>query len=126
MSKFADTRQWLVDELTKKGWGAQSALAAHLGLHRTAVNKMKDGVRDISADELAKMMAFFGSMPPGFAVPERLSQASEASERRFTKRQPAQSQLDDAMWAIWGQAKTTERQLIINIANTTMASRKGP
>jgi hypothetical protein len=131
MSKLAGTRQWLVDELAKKGRGAQSALAGHLGLHRTAVNKMiEENGRSISADELAQMaqMAdFFQSTPPGFEVLNKPSQNSEkVSESKFTKRQPAKSHLDDVMWAIWGQAKPSERQLIVNIANTILASRKEP
>jgi hypothetical protein len=60
--------------------------------------------------------------PPGLAVLEQSDQNLEkTSERKITK--PDKSQLSYAMWSIWDQAQPSERELIVNIANTILASR---
>jgi hypothetical protein len=52
--------------------------------------------------------------------------APRKTSERTTEQTPAKSHLEDAMWSIWSQAKPAERQLIVNIANTILASRKEP
>jgi plasmid maintenance system antidote protein VapI len=73
MSKVhEEQRRWLADELKKKGWGAKSALAKHLGVRNEAITRIiteKDArsYREISFAELVKMAEFFGSAPPGLS-----------------------------------------------------------
>lgn len=59
---------WLKAELEKKGRGAKSALATHLGARADAITRMLNTdpgkeVRDISAEELVRMISFFGTSP---------------------------------------------------------------
>src|ERR1700730_10227279 len=71
MNRVAEEqRRWLADELDKKGWGAKSALAAHLGVRNDAITRIlteRNGrtYREISFEELVKMADFFNSTPPG-------------------------------------------------------------
>ncbi|AQS41377.1 MAG: Hypothetical protein BHV28_06740 [Candidatus Tokpelaia hoelldobleri] len=67
-------RSWLADKLAERGHGAQAALSAHLGLRDKTVSRMlkpspEQGYRLIKANELARMMEFFGEMPPNFNEP---------------------------------------------------------
>lgn len=88
MSKTNDQqRRWLADELNKKGWGAKTALAAHLGVRHEAISRIIAGKREISFDELVKMSEFFGATPPGLsslvansARPESLMDKSESGQ----------------------------------------------
>lgn len=64
-------KQWIKDQLAERGHGAQTALAAHLGLHPSAVNRMLNvyqnkKTRDITIEELLKISDFFNQPPPVF------------------------------------------------------------
>lgn len=72
---MTQTRQeiidWLKAELARKGYGAKSKLAAHLGLRAEAVTRILSNDKEprvIQADELVKMSEFFGSAPPGMKL----------------------------------------------------------
>lgn len=67
---------WLRSELEKKGRGAKSALATHLGARADAITRILNvepgkETRDISADELVKMIEFFGNTPFDVSPPTR-------------------------------------------------------
>lgn len=82
-------RNWLADKLEERGHGAQAALSAHLGLRDKTISRMlkpspEQGYRLIKANELARMMDFFGEVPPNFNEPlkegrERLLALFEAA-----------------------------------------------
>ena len=97
MSKVHDIqRRWLADEIAKKGWGAKSALAAHLGVRNDAISRIltekgDQSHRRISVDELVKMAQFFGSTPPGLAA---LSNRIKIWRKRASAKSPSQTNLN--------------------------------
>lgn len=54
-------KKWLRQQLAERGRGAQTALAAHLGLSPSVTNKLVNGSRRIMADEADLIRAFFES-----------------------------------------------------------------
>jgi len=79
-------RSWLADKLEERGAGAQEALSAHLGLRDKTVSRMlkpspNQGYRLIKANELARMMDFFGEIPPDFNAPMQNEPLKEERER---------------------------------------------
>lgn len=74
-------KEWLRNELRKRGRGAQVQLAAVLGIHATVMNKMINGPRKISSDEADKIRAWLkGALPEpqqgSFLAPTRVRQPS--------------------------------------------------
>lgn len=71
--KRAEIRDWLAEELQRKGYGAKGELARYLGIRPEGVTRIlsekpgKEG-REVAAEELIKMGEFFGSNPPGMSV----------------------------------------------------------
>lgn len=59
-------REWLGKMLEGAERGTKARLAERLGISGDMVSKMLSGVRDITADELPQISAFFKVMPPGF------------------------------------------------------------
>ncbi|WP_448952166.1 hypothetical protein [Labrys neptuniae] len=64
-------RAWLAGMLGRAGHGAKKKLAAYLKLSATQVTRMSTTelgkeTRDISVNELASIVAFFGEGPPGY------------------------------------------------------------
>lgn len=62
-------RDWLVDNLRRKGRGSRKALAEKLGVRTDAISRMTSTdpskeTRRIDAAEMAKMVEFFGCTPP--------------------------------------------------------------
>jgi len=62
-------REWLVDNLRRKGRGSRTALAEKLGVRTDAISRMTSSdpskeTRRIDAAEMAKMVEFFGCAPP--------------------------------------------------------------
>lgn len=79
-------RNWLADKLEERGAGAIAALSAHLGLRDKTISRMlrpssEQGYRLIKANELVRMMDFFGEMPPSFNEP--LKEEEEKEKKRF-------------------------------------------
>ncbi|AQS41376.1 MAG: Hypothetical protein BHV28_06730 [Candidatus Tokpelaia hoelldobleri] len=67
-------RNWLTDKLKERGHGTAALLADYIKVHRNVISKIISpakgvGPRMIKADELAKMIDFFGEAPPGFTPP---------------------------------------------------------
>jgi len=63
-------RQWLVEQLKRRGHGSRSELAKHLGVRSDAITRMTNldankEAREISFEELMGIGSFFGSPPPG-------------------------------------------------------------
>lgn len=81
-------RAWLAGQLGKQGHGAKRKLAQHLGLGPAQVTRMSTTAlgketRDISVNELAAIVTFFGEAPPGYQVAPATDSATE-SARGFT------------------------------------------
>lgn len=77
-------REWLAERLAEKGHGAKKALAEFMGLDGSAVSRMLvEGGRQISADELAKMVVFFGSAPPGASFKAEAERYAEKFKARM-------------------------------------------
>jgi hypothetical protein len=62
-------RAWLQAELDRQGHGAKGKLAEFLGIGANSVSRMLNDdpgkeMRDIKANELARMREFFGTLPP--------------------------------------------------------------
>lgn len=78
-----EQRIWLSEQLKKKGRGARSALASHLGVRNDAITRMTNleggEERRITIPELVRMADFFGAEPPG--ITDIKEQAREAQER---------------------------------------------
>lgn len=68
-------RNWLREQLDRRGRGARKALADFMGFERPdVITRMlntdpKKEMRQIRAFELARMVEFFGTTPPNMAAP---------------------------------------------------------
>lgn len=84
-------RIWLAEQLAKRGRGARSALAEHLGIRNDAITRMtnvgRKQERNITLAELVGMAEFFGAEPPGITeVREKAREASGITEVRVVGR----------------------------------------
>lgn len=71
-------KEWLADQLARRGRGSRKDLAAFLGVRRDAITRMLQDQpgkepRDISGEELLKMAEFFGEPPPSSVMPGGIS-----------------------------------------------------
>lgn len=77
-------REWLATKLEEAGHGSKSQLAEYMAIYPNAISRMLKSpderfYRLIKADELSKMIEFFGEAPPGFNPP-----LSEEREELFS------------------------------------------
>ena len=108
-----DTLGSRIREARKRLRFSASEVARQVGVSRAAVGQWETDASEPAAGNLRKLAQILE------VELEWLGQGKGLAP--WSMPQPPK---DDAMWVIWKQATPSERQLIVNIANTILASRK--